>query len=818
MKTNPMKVKFTAAFWLAACVAWLMMPAASLAQVLATWQNDSGDGCLDWPAYSGNGYNGSVGSITNTVTTNQYSADLPIYTNVYSFAQNVVEPYAQSLQINEAGGWNQNLTLNLTFAQFQALTNNNLLSFTFSCPPGTGGGNVQIPQITFNSPSSWYTYTLSSNNCTVTGATSWDYDSWNTAGMPNFDYWDGSSARSQTVTLNYANLLPTLIANGWGYCQLIFSSYNGGGAPTYWYMNNVTLSKTSPQLVYTVDDFSDYGVGPYNPTNDDYFATWEDYSQGDISSVWSLWFQNGITGITFDPNVNVSGNTNANGAMAIALTWNGRANDGGYQQWIVWQGNSACYTYAPGTTNGIGYPQYTNLECDVMFDPSSLSCTNANGVLGVIRLGVRPFGKYSQDWEPQADYVTISDTNWYRINMPIDSSNPDYENIGAAFVGEDVSGYVDGSPGLVGNQLLYVANIRFTGPLVTPKIPSTKLAAPQPAQPMLRIFAGSTANTYDREELYTTDASQSWVDPGATFPVKYSYSLLDYNPNIEQVHLELIPGGSPGNEYADWGANNMLWMVLNPGPAAGQVVCSVQWKTNNSGSNPGGTSNPYGNALAFTNSTAVGTWTLVFTSTNTGYVIPPGQVILGPTNFTIADGTVVDDFADSMYAIFGIQANTTAGEGQYIDYGMISVSGVAGVNEFEDFTKEAYDISGNLTPSQEFDNSVSAMPASTIIVTTNDAPGGWWISWSQPAVNFTLASSTNLVNPNWINPAWYGGYSDNTAPRVLPLPSPFAQNFWVLLPKDDVPTANGQQNAAPPAAGPPAPTAFFLLSTNVVSP
>jgi hypothetical protein len=149
---------------------------------------------------------------------------------------------------------------------------------------------------------------------------------------------------------------------------------------------------------------------------------------------------------------------------------------------------------------------------------------------------------------------------------------------------------------------------------------------------------------------------------------------------------------------------------------------------------------------------------------------------------------------------------------------MIKVTGVAGVNEFEDFTAEGSDISANLTPSGEFNNSASAMTASTIIVTTNDTPGGWWIEWSQPAANFTLASSTNLMSANWINPGWYSGYSDTNAPRIMPLATPFGQNFWVLLPKDDVPTANGLQNPAPPAAGPPAPTAFFLLSTNVVSP
>ena len=216
--------------------------------------------------------------------------------------------------------------------------------------------------------------------------------------------------------------------------------------------------------------------------------------------------------------------------------------------------------------------------------------------------------------------------------MPLNSGNPSVAagNIADVIIGEDVGAYVPG--GLNGSQILYVDNIKFTGPLTTPVIPQPTLGAPLAAKPGLRIFAGSTVNTYDRQQLYTVDTSQSWVDPGVTYPVKYSYSLQSYNPTITQVHLELTPGGG-GGQYTDYAGNNLLWMVLSPGPLNGQVVCNVQWKTNAPNSNPGGTANPYGNALSFTNSTAVGTWSLVFTGTNTGYVSAPGQGILGPTNF-----------------------------------------------------------------------------------------------------------------------------------------------------------------------------------------
>jgi hypothetical protein len=106
------------------------------------------------------------------------------------------------------------------------------------------------------------------------------------------------------------------------------------------------------------------------------------------------------------------------------------------------------------------------------------------------------------------------------------------------------------------------------------------------------------------------------------------------------------------------------------------------------------------------------------------------------------------------------------------------------------------------------------LPASLILQTTNDV---WWVNWTQPANGFTLATSTNLVNATWINPGWYSGYTDTNAPRVNSA-TPFAGKSWVLLPKDDLPTADGSQNVNPPAAGPLAPNAYFLLSTNTLSP
>ncbi|MDW7979161.1 MAG: PEP-CTERM sorting domain-containing protein [Verrucomicrobiales bacterium] len=60
--------------------------------------------------------------------------------------------------------------------------------------------------------------------------------------MPNFYFWSGAPARSQTVTINYSGYLSQIPENA-SYIEIIFASNNGNGAPSYFYMNDVRLSQ-----------------------------------------------------------------------------------------------------------------------------------------------------------------------------------------------------------------------------------------------------------------------------------------------------------------------------------------------------------------------------------------------------------------------------------------------------------------------------------------------------------------------------------------------------------------------------------------------
>jgi hypothetical protein len=359
---------------------------------------------------------------------------------------------------------------------------------------------------------------------------------------------------------------------------------------------------------------------------------------------------------------------------------------------------------------------------------------------------------------------------------------------------------------LNGTTTLWVDNLTLTFTNLPPVIPPPTVGI-QKAKPALRIYAGSTASAFDREEVTSTGQNQSWV--GGSYPVSYSFSLLSYPANIGQTHIFLLPVNALTAGNTPWGyngvdysfASNAVWLSLNPGPSQGTVVASVLWKTNLTGANPDHT------ALTFTNTGVLGTWTLQFTSASGGAVIPPD----GSNHaFTIADPNISTDFANPLVSYFGLQPNATAGEGQYEDWGMISVKGVADGDATEDFTKENSDFSGSplTSPSGLYRSDISAVPAGVVIIRTN--VDQYWVNWTLPAANYNIGTSTNFMSGVWINPAFYSGYNDQNNPRGNA--SQFGQNMWVLLPTDDLPTVDGNPGSAP------APTAYFLVSTNVISP
>jgi hypothetical protein len=752
--------------------------------VIGSWQNNSGDGWLD----AGNHL-----SITNTANTNEYR-----------FVSGVVAGYPQSLQVNQ-NGWGNDLYIDLAAIPGgkQAFLNNHLISFTFSAPPWGGIYTSGWDQM--------YSFAL---NTSVGGYTNVPWSLWtgNSGNMPNFYYYSGFNGGSITVTWDYSGYLaknPT-ISNS-TYIQITFTGNPGGGAPTNFYMNNVVLSGfEAPSII----------VDQFNPTNNPYAGTNVYAVDSEITNVYNLWAGYGgntavdPTNIIWDPTQNCTNTANADansGAMKFICNFTGA------NQFVIWnRGPGNILAMNPPITNGYSLLTF---EFDVKYDPSSQ--TEVDG-------GVTNYGHFEWGVEPTYAPLTVlgsvniavTNTGWVHVTMPLTNlvnTDPDLQNITGIFL-KQYAGY---GP-LNGQSIIWFDNLKFTYMNIPPVIPPPTVAI-QKAVSGLRIFAGSTGNTYDREEVATVDGNQSWISPTA-YPVSYSFTLLSYpNNNINQTHIFLVPVNTSGNttygnEYIEYQATNMLWLVLAPN-GAGSVAASVQWKTNQPNANPTNT------VVQLTNSTAIGTWTLTFSNATDGALTAPGA---SPVAFSLP-AAVAALFGNPLVAYFGLQPNSTAGEGLYEDWASITVTGVNGVNENEDFTKESADFavvspnSYKTSPSGQFRPDSSALATGVVIVRNN--VDQYWVNWTLPAANFTLGTKTNLLQTGlWIIPVYYSGYgypdtTANLAPRGIPVQ--LGTQDWVLLPSDDLPTVDGLQynpGSPNPGIGVPSPMAFFLVATNVYSP
>jgi PEP-CTERM motif len=175
----------------------------------------------------------------NQDTGNAITAD-----SAMSFVAAGVTGYAQSLQITGAGYNGADLQLGFSPAQIAAFNANTILSFTFAVPASTStSGYSQIYSMSLNAPGYGY------NNIPWASTTSVDLDGTdnNSSGEPNYYWGPAGSERSETISFNYSSILPSIIAGGESYLQLRFTPNNGGGAPNYWYMNNVVLTSPVPE-------------------------------------------------------------------------------------------------------------------------------------------------------------------------------------------------------------------------------------------------------------------------------------------------------------------------------------------------------------------------------------------------------------------------------------------------------------------------------------------------------------------------------------------------------------------------------------------
>ncbi|HXI71538.1 MAG TPA: hypothetical protein VNN22_14380 [Verrucomicrobiae bacterium] len=690
----------------------------------------------------------------------------------FELKSGVAAGYAQSLVIHETGYGNVRLYISLSAGQIAAFTNNSKFNFTLSVPPGDAGtpsGYIQQVDFQYNSAGGFHNGAPS----TALGWSETGDTGNNSSGQPIFYYSSTSPARQQVVTWDYSSVKSTIV--GSGFLQFVFVFQTSGGELTNIYINNVTLSgATVPTII----------VDQFNPTNNPYAGT-NVYAEGTITNIYANWFGSAFSNVVWDSTMDAQGNPNS-GSMKVIASFG--TNGLGSQFLLMDKGPN--FTYAginPPITNGLGLLTF---QCDVKYDPSSPTWITGGGTnYGQLRFGVvPPYGP--QDYFGNVQ-ISVTNTGWVHVTLPLNAGlDPNLLSIQGLIMGMDGGSFGN----LQGVTKFWIDNLAFTYTNVV-VVPPTVMNIAK-ATPAMRLFAGS-AGTYDRQEVATADQSQSWI--GGSYPVRYSFTVKNVPTTINQTHIFLIPanstpGASPyGYNGVDYTATNGLWLTVGP-----TGVAIVSWKTNTPGANAYDPTQGGKVALTITNSTSVGTWTLTFNNHNSGSLTAPGA---SPAPFTINDPNIDTDFANPLVAYFGLQGNNSPGT--YEDWTAISVQGVSGVNENEDFTKYP---DGNLSSAWM---NMSGAAADLVIISTNDMPA-YWINWNLPATGLNIGSSTNLPASQWINPAYYSDYNDVNSPRGIP--SQFGPNMWILLPPDCLPTVDGS------IGGQIAPKAFFQLSTDVVNP
>jgi len=476
------------------------------------------------------------------------------------------------------------------------------------------------------------------------------------------------------------------------------------------------------------------------------------YSSGMITNVWGNWFGSAWQSNVWD-SASDSSNNPASGSMKIVASF-----APGIDQFVVFNGFN-------GFVPGVNALQWTNLQCDVRFDPGS--ATSVNG--GVTNFGHLEFGTgtptFGQTYFGGVDAVTSVYTNWTHVSIPISAIiNPDFTNIYTLIIHIYGPYY---TPALAGNTTLWIDNIKFVGRtnLATTERP---IVAPlQKATHALRFFAGDTSATYMRENIATAYDSMSWIDGGMFgFPFTYAITVANFPDKVYQgyeYHMFLVPlnylrYGAYDNSFVDYDATNLMSLRIVANTT--NYVGILSYKVNS----------PSGNAnlpLATIGSTTVaGQWKVTFNDNVSG-TLTYGT---NSASFTMPAPDAAT-FADPLVAYFGIQANNTNAYWQSTDISQITISNTVIDDNFSSPVIFNLD-TGNWTVVASIPSCIwEAMPGARS-----------WMNWTVPEDTYTPVVSTNLHagSPGWLDPAVYNG----NIPVVSAL---IGDQRWALILSNNVP-------------------------------
>jgi hypothetical protein len=294
----------------------------------------------------------------------------------------------------------------------------------------------------------------------------------------------------------------------------------------------------------------------------------------------------------------------------------------------------------------------------------------------------------------------------------------------------------------------YIANVTLWKPANPPTLTHLDKASGVKGVQVTMIGNGQ----WDREALVTPSdrfggGSCFWTDEATTgAPTTYSFTISDFPDATKhggfEAYMFIINGdtdGGTGNQVnggADWNAADLVRVHLTA-VAAGGYDFSIDWKTNRPGANPLGDAIYHPATVHST--TALGTWSLVFTSNTEGALQGPGGL---SAPFTLPAGLF-----DSGVANFRPSVS-------YIHYGMFKNDGAN-----DGHNNGAHGTFAEVQRTGMYLTYDDTFPGPTLTTTyawrtTNPSsviwtPAGlaWWLTWTVPDDGYSVKVAPHVTGP-----------------------------------------------------------------------
>ena len=377
--------------------------------------------------------------------------------------------------------------------------------------------------------------------------------------------------------------------------------------------------------------------------------------------------------------------------------------------------------------------RYSSFEFDVFVDS-----TNAGGIINF--------------------FIIAGDWSWNNVGTV--NLNPSYAgkwthcSIGlGSYTKPGTQGYIlQCGGGNMAPTTYYFDNIEFVKSTQAPKI--TKLANGTPRG--VQIVMDNDADQWQRDGITTpADAGELfWYYDSQNSPVTYSFTLSDFPEATAHggfsAHLFFVNAdtdtntGDPTTGSVDWNAADLIDLHVTAN-ATGGYDYSFNWKTNHPNANTDF------QAASLHSPTALGTWSLTFTSPTQATMSGPGGI---STNISLPADAVNNNFSPGMsYLHFGMFKNDGANDGHN--------NGVGGTFGRLQKTGGSYTFDETFNGASLTNNYNWRVSRASAVRWVPDGVGQW-LTWTLPADGFHGQVGPTVTGP-WTDVTNLIEYSTSTS-------------------------------------------------------